>query len=255
VHVILVDNRQPRASSPARALPAFSASMILHGALLLCLALAFHETQGESGAADPSSLAQLVWIPASGGGGGGGNHTPEPSRRLRRSGTDRVTTPAVRASLVELREFTPEPELAVVVPTPSLTAESLTLPGAMDHASFSIDSLGPGTREGAGTGGNGGIGPGNGPGMGQGELGNVGGGINSGGAEFVMPTVVRSVKPQYTAEAMRARVQGAVVVRAIVQADGTVRDVQSRSSGRWIPSLVSIRRRSGRRPNGGSGLH
>ncbi len=41
-----------------------------------------------------------------------------------------------------------------------------------------------------------------------------------------MPTVIRDVKPDYTTEAMRARVQGAVLVRAIVQADGTVRDVQ-----------------------------
>jgi hypothetical protein len=45
VHVIPVDDRQPRAKSPARILPAFSASMISHGALLLCLTLAFHETR------------------------------------------------------------------------------------------------------------------------------------------------------------------------------------------------------------------
>ena len=207
--------------------------MISHVALLLWLTLAFHETRQRdsagSTAADLSALTQLVWVPVSGGGGGGGgggNQTPEPSRRLQRSGTDRVTTPAVRASLVESREPAPEPELAIVTPTLSLAADSLTLPGAMDRASFSIDSLGPGNLGGADTGRGGGIGPGNGPGIRQGDLGNVGGGVNGGGARFDMPTVVRSVKPQYTAEAMRARVQGAVVVRAIVQADGTVRDVQ-----------------------------
>jgi protein TonB len=41
-----------------------------------------------------------------------------------------------------------------------------------------------------------------------------------------MPTIVRDVKPRYTAEAMRARVEGAVLLRAIVHTDGTVRNVQ-----------------------------
>ena len=226
--------------------------MISHAALLLCLALAFHETRERgstaSTPADLSALTQLVWIPVSGaggGGGGGGNQTPEPSRRLQRSGTGRVTTPAVRASLVELREFAPEPEQAIVVPTLSLAAESLTLPGAMNNPSFSIDSLGPGTGRGAETGRGDGIGPGNGPGYGPGSDGNVGGRLNKGGAKLVMPTVIRDVKPEYTAEAMRARVQGAVLVGAIVQADGTVRDVQV------VRSLdPGLRSRSGGGPGG-----
>lgn len=207
--------------------------MISHATLLLCLMLAFHETSEHgstaSTPADLSALTQLVWIPVSGaggGGGGGGNQTPEPSRRLQRSGPDRVTTPAVRASLVELREPAPEPERAIVVPTLSLAAESLILPGAMDRASFSIESLGPGTLGGADTGRGGGNGPGDGVGFGPGKRENFSGGANGPGAKLVMPTVIRDVKPRYTTEAMRARVQGAVVVRAIVQADGTVSDVQ-----------------------------
>jgi TonB family protein len=116
--------------------------------------------------------------------------------------------------------------VAIVVPTRSLATESLTLPGAMD-ASFSIDSLGPGSRRGAETGSNGGIGSGDGGGFGSGRRENSGGGEPNGpGGKLVMPTVIRDVKPLYTTEAMRARVQGAVLVRAIVQADGTVRDVQ-----------------------------
>ncbi len=206
--------------------------MISHIALLLCLALVFNETRQRestaSTAADLSALTQLIWMPVSGGGGGGGgggNQNPEPSRRVQRSGTDRVTTPAVRASLVEFRESAPEPEQAIVVPTLPLAAESLTLPGAMSDPSFSIDSLGPGTRRGAETGNGGGIGSGDGIGVGPGRLENSGG-PGGAGAKLVMPTVIRNVKPEYTTEAMRARVQGAVLVRAIVQADGTVRDVQ-----------------------------
>jgi periplasmic protein TonB len=41
-----------------------------------------------------------------------------------------------------------------------------------------------------------------------------------------MPSVLRDLKPRYTAEAMRAGIQGTVLVRAIVQPDGTVGDVR-----------------------------
>jgi len=37
-----------------------------------------------------------------------------------------------------------------------------------------------------------------------------------------MPSILREVKPSYTAEAMRAKVQGAVMVEAIVREDGSV---------------------------------
>ena len=117
------------------------------------------------------------------------------------------------------------PEPAIIVPALPLAADALTLPGAMDRATFSTVSLGPGTGGLAGAGDKGGIGDGTGPGYRQGSGGNSGAGPNQGGA-IVLPTVLRDVKPQYTAEAMRARIQGAVLVRAIVQADGSVRDVQ-----------------------------
>jgi protein TonB len=40
--------------------------------------------------------------------------------------------------------------------------------------------------------------------------------------DVVAPRVVRSVTPRYTADAMRAKIQGVVVVEAVVGADGTV---------------------------------
>ena len=40
------------------------------------------------------------------------------------------------------------------------------------------------------------------------------------------PRVVKEMKPGYTAEAMRAQIQGTVEVEAIVKADGTVGDVR-----------------------------
>jgi TonB family protein len=42
----------------------------------------------------------------------------------------------------------------------------------------------------------------------------------------VPPMVLQEVKPQYTAEAMRARVQGTVRLRGVVERDGTVSNVE-----------------------------
>jgi TonB family protein len=41
-----------------------------------------------------------------------------------------------------------------------------------------------------------------------------------------LPEVVREVKPDYTPAAMQARIQGGVVMRAVVEADGSVKDVE-----------------------------
>ena len=46
------------------------------------------------------------------------------------------------------------------------------------------------------------------------------------GSDVTSPTVLREVKPSYTAEAMRAKVQGAVMVQAVVREDGTVGQVR-----------------------------
>ena len=202
--------------------------MVSHAALLLGLMLAAREVRESIGpvVADTSAPTQLVWIPvpgAGGGGGGGGNRTRQPAQRLMRSGNDRITTPAVRTGLVEFSAREPEP--AIAAPTLPLAADSLTLPGAMDSAAFLTMSLGPGTN-GVGSGRGGGNGPGNGAGDGLGDGGNQGGGLNRGGGAVVMPSVLRDVKPRYTTEAMRARIQGAVLVRAIVRPDGTVGDVR-----------------------------
>jgi len=40
------------------------------------------------------------------------------------------------------------------------------------------------------------------------------------------PVMVKEVKPQYTAGAMRAKVQGAVTLECVVQPDGTVGEVR-----------------------------
>jgi protein TonB len=42
----------------------------------------------------------------------------------------------------------------------------------------------------------------------------------------MVPRVVREVKPQYTSDAMRARVQGSVLLDCVIRIDGSVSDVQ-----------------------------
>jgi TonB family protein len=46
------------------------------------------------------------------------------------------------------------------------------------------------------------------------------------GDGVLAPVLVKEVKPQYTADAMRARVQGVVTLECVVQADGTIGDVK-----------------------------
>ena len=89
----------------------------------------------------------------------------------------------------------------------------------------SMISTGTGSDGGAGTGKGSGIGPGKGAGLGPGEGGGTGGGVYRPGNGVELPQVVRMQKPQYTAEAMRAKVQGVVWVDAVVLPDGTVGDV------------------------------
>jgi protein TonB len=70
-----------------------------------------------------------------------------------------------------------------------------------------------------------GTGPG-GSGFGTGDGDGTGNDAFGPGNGVTMPGVLREVKPSYTAEAMRAKVQGAVMVEAIVREDGRVGQVR-----------------------------
>jgi periplasmic protein TonB len=234
VRVIIAAGDRPPGGAPLpRALPAYSGSLITHAALLLCLMLASgepgrRETPPPFATDQSTNVTTLVWRPvpgAAGGGGGGGNRNPNPPQRLQRAGTDLSSTPTiVRAVFGPVQPEPPEQTLVAPALLP-LAGGAMNLPGALDPASFSAVSLGPGSGGGAGTGDGGGVGPGDGLGLGMGQDRNVGG-ARGAGANFRPPVVVRNVRPQYTTEAMRARIQGAVLVAAIVETDGTVRNAR-----------------------------
>jgi TonB family protein len=148
-----------------------------------------------------------------GGGGGGENSTTTPPRQAEPIPVAQHSlTPAVNPA-----DVAPKPEIHV--PVAAVDAIE-TLPGAV--TSLDGPSSGPGT----GPGGGGGHGPGSGPdtgaGIGPGQVEGTGGGLYPPGADVVSPQLIREVKPQYTVDAMRAKIQGIVAMDAVVLPDGAV---------------------------------
>jgi protein TonB len=158
-----------------------------------------------------------------GKGGKQGNHKLTPARSLERQGTDQVTIAASAPPSVEASKHpvTPDVPLAAIVPV-QLFASGLQNLDGMPRPQPIGDpaSLGPG---GAAIGsGDGPAGPGvngrsSGPGSGDGPPGR--GRVSS-------PRLIRKVDPEYTSAAMYAKLQGTVVLEAVVLADGTVGDVR-----------------------------
>lgn len=176
---------------------------------------------------------KFVFLPApgaGGGGGGGGNMSKEPVRKLEAPGKDKLSVPAVQPkAIVPVEQPKDDPpltqELVLPVKTMSLGTEVLTgaFVGVDANAS---NSQGTGQGGGAGTGRGTGIGPGDGPGFGPGSGGGMGGGPMRSGGGVTPPRVLREFKPNYTGDAMRAKVQGSVWLEAIVLPDGTVGSVE-----------------------------
>jgi TonB family protein len=79
---------------------------------------------------------------------------------------------------------------------------------------------------GVGTGSGTGIGSGRGPGLGAGSGGGTGGGIYRPGGAVSAPRLIKEVKPKYTPEALRDRIQGTVVLEAVVSGDGCATRIQ-----------------------------
>ena len=176
----------------------------------------------------------IVWIPQAGpggGGGGGGNESLQMPAQVEVAGEDAIDVPVEVPEEVEAPpEVEPEPEplesqnirLSAVPMAASLRTRTGLLEGLLSDA---LDSAGSGTDGGAGDGSGGGIGPGRGDGLGPGEGGGSGGGVYRPGNGVELPRLLREVTPAYTAEAMRAKIVGDVLVEAVVLPDGSVGDV------------------------------
>jgi TonB family protein len=166
----------------------------------------------------PEDIVYLV-DPGPGGGGGGGNKSPEPPKQAKVKAEDKINVPVEKPPApVPEPQKVPDtvPEQLLNAPLLTLGAAPITAPGAISGAN--TNSRGSGTGSG--------VGPGTGSGLGPGSGGGTGGGVYNIGNGVTSPTAIYQPKPKYTADAMRAKVQGTVVMSAIVMPDGTVTDIK-----------------------------
>ena len=196
---------------------AFGASVLAHGGFVaFWLLLVWLVPEPVRQAILPVQLSrQIVFLaePGPGGGGGGGNSAPEPPRQAELEGPEEVTVPVIDPEPVP--EPTPEepPVEQLNIPAVLLAAATETSPGVIESNEASAST---------GAGGGSGAGAGQGSGLELGTGGGLGGGVYRPGSGVINPRILREVKPQYTADAMRAKVQGTVLLECVVLSDGTV---------------------------------
>src|SRR6185436_9319083 len=108
----------------------------------------------------------------------------------------------------------PLPKEELNIPVLTEADADKTTPGVIDSELLASLSTGSGRGTGAGSG--------EGSGIGLGTGGGTGGGVYRPGSGVIDPRVLREGKPQYTADAMRAKVQGTVLLECVVLPDGSV---------------------------------
>ena len=201
-------------------------------------------------------LVYLMTLGKGGGGGGGGlrERTPPPPAKRKApvpipkraaspvpparptaappQQTPQPPKPEVRVEQTPVEKPAPPPPPpppAVQAPVKSIPADPVESPG-LPEAPVREPSRGTGDRGGVGSGSGQGIGEGNGGGLGAGTGGGNGGGVYQPGAGIDPPTVVREVRPIYTDEARRQRIEGDVILEIVVRSDGSVGTIKVRRS-------------------------
>ncbi|HJR61720.1 MAG TPA: TonB family protein [Vicinamibacterales bacterium] len=204
-------------------------SLLVHGGFLLLALYVLANPPSVLSPARDDLPSEIVWLDRpgpGGGGGGGGNKMPEPPRKAELKGAEKVTVPVAKPPKMEIAKQE-APPAQIVIPAQKTATGVVELPGMVSNLPTpAVLSQGAGTGGGAGSGQGTGIGPGQGSGLGDGYGGGTGGGAYMPGNGVISPAVLHEEKPQYTSEAMRAKVQGVVEVTAIVMPDGTVGQVQ-----------------------------
>lgn len=213
----------------------FASHVVVAGIVALLISLA-PERVFEVVERNRQNYPGIVWIPEEGpggGGGGGGNESLEVPRMVELEGSDEAALSIPIEDPPELVEPDPEPVEEQPLDAQELSISALSLassvqtrPGALEGLMAASNlSQGSGAGGGAGAGDGTGIGPGQGDGLGPGQGGGTGGGVYRPGNGVNPPSVLREVKPEYTSEAMRARVQGTVWLDVVVLPDGSVGEI------------------------------
>ncbi len=156
-----------------------------------------------------------------GGGGGGGQRDPLPASKgkLPRLATEQLVPPTPKPP-VDNPQLPAEPSVMVLAQLPKLNLPNYGDPLGKNGPL----SAGPGSGGGIGSGEGHGVGSGRGPGVGPGEGGNTGGGVFMPGRGGVsMPQCVENcaLKPPYSEEGYKLKIQGTVLLQMVVRSDGT----------------------------------
>jgi TonB family protein len=188
------------------------ASAASHSAalLLLIVTVQIARETPQATAVKTFSADRLVWppSPADGGRSSGGDQSTTPARKQLSPGNDRMSATTTPQRSIDSTVDSPIEPLPVF--DRPMGNAVLSLVGAVTSEPAG-QSLGPNA-------GPGGDGPGPEPGFGD--------TARAGWPNVTTPIPITQVKPQYTSNAMRAKVQGAVRLECIVLADGTVGDVR-----------------------------
>jgi TonB family protein len=213
------DNPAP-GTSRGRIGNALSVSLLTHVAGFLLVALVMSRLPVSR---PPSTItyeppSRITWIVQAGRDGGG----REPARQAEAPGRRALTVPVSKPA-PDVSRNPPQPEQQLQIPAVATFAGVQELPGIIPAPTpVSItDAQGPGSGGPGGQGIGSDGGPDTGPGLGPGRNG-TGGDANGIGNGVVAPRLIREIKPGYTPEAMRARIQGMVTLQAVVLPDGSV---------------------------------
>ncbi len=218
--------RTPSEGARVAAIMSLAAHLGLAAICLVMLRLGRDAAPAEASNDQPRQ--SIIWrvVPGpAGGGGGGGDHGREAPRRAELAGKDRTT---VAARPRETPAETAPVEAPIALPTIDavpLAHADQALPGSIT-SQLNTDSRGPGDGGGSGTGKGSGDGPDAGRGQGPGGPDGTGGAVYQAGNGVTVPVLIRDVKPQYTHDAMRAKIQGSVWLECIVLPDGSVGDIR-----------------------------
>jgi protein TonB len=132
----------------------------------------------------------------------------------------RTLQPAPASSQHSSNVAEPDADQHPVVPVVAVASGLVSMPGAVDGLAPLSDSRGSGRGPGSGPGDGSGDGPGRGSGLGDGLGQGTGGRAYRPGNGVTPPTEIHRGIPKYTADAMRARLQGVVLVGCVVEFNG-----------------------------------
>jgi protein TonB len=197
----------------------YTLSLGAHAIVLIIVALIVEQTPTDPSAGqNPTVPTRLVWsVAGPGSPGGSGKESPQPARAAEGLGNGRVPLPVAPRTWSSAPQIQEPPPPRIGLPDPRVSSGLSESIGVIGGQPGALESSGPGS----------GPNPGNGRGTGLGD--GIGDRIGDDGHDGAQPgngvswpRLVREVKPNYTAEAMRAQIEGLVELEIIVLADGSV---------------------------------